>query len=309
MRFLLVLAFATVALAGTVLPNTGNHILRPMSSKIDAYVLDLVENDGELEMVVDHEDGTTEIAPYFILSWQARRFIRKMQKQMPCGWPQYGIPPLAPLKIREGEIAFKKGILETVDKVFRFRVDGLDDFKINRFKLNMLTSKVKFDFTFHNVKASADKYETDTILDAMRQLGLSVQYEGDGALEFGLTNLRIAGTLKYKIPILWGSIKITSLKTEITLEKCSSNITGFMGDGSINNLINRQIENFVENGVNGNKQEISDFIENNLVPKINKKLKGNDFWTLIDFIFSSTEGETENDPINTTCVPPEDPWA
>ncbi|XP_013102615.1 uncharacterized protein LOC106083878 [Stomoxys calcitrans] len=308
MRFLLVLAFATVALAGTVLPNQGSFI-RPMSNKVDEYVTDLMENDGEVEYVVDHEDGTAEVAPQFILSWQIRRFIRKLQKQMPCGWPQYGIPPLAPLKVREAEFTLKKGILETFDKVFKFRVDGLDNFKIKQFKLNMFTSKIKFDFLFKNIAASASKYETDTILDAMRQLGLSVQYEGDGTLGFGLKNLRVAGTLKYKMPILWGSIKITSLKTQITLESCESEIGGFMGDGSINRMINRQIENFVEKGINNNQDEISDFIEDNLVPKVNKLLKGNDFWTLIDLIFSSSEGESEDDPITTNCVPPADPWA
>ena len=50
MRFLLVLAFATVALAGTV----------RMSDRIDNYVLDLLENNGEIEMAVDHEQGTVE---------------------------------------------------------------------------------------------------------------------------------------------------------------------------------------------------------------------------------------------------------
>ncbi|XP_075150491.1 uncharacterized protein LOC142224593 [Haematobia irritans] len=308
MRFLLVLAFATVALAGTVLPNHGSS-LRPMSQKVDAYVSDLLENEGEIEYVVDHEDGTAEVAPQFILSWQIRRMIRKVQKQMPCGWPQYGIPPLAPLKLREAEISLKKGILETVDKVWKLRVDGLDNFKIQKFKLNMFTSKITFDFLFKNIVASASKYETDTILDAMRQLGLSVEYEGDGTLDFGLKNLRIAGTLKYKLPILWGSIKITSLKTQITLESCTSEITGFMGDGSINRMINRQIENFVEMGINNNQAEISDFIEDNLVPKVNKMLKGNDFWTLIDMIFSSSEGESEDDPIVSNCVAPADPWA
>lgn len=53
MRFLLVLAFATVALAGTV-------NLRPASEKVDQYVMDLLGNDGEIEYVVDHEDGTVE---------------------------------------------------------------------------------------------------------------------------------------------------------------------------------------------------------------------------------------------------------
>lgn len=188
-------------------------------------------------------------------------------------------------------------------------MEGLDKFKIQKFKLNIITSKITFDFLFQNINASANKYETDTILDLLKQLGLSVQYEGDGSLEFGLKNLRIAGVLKYKIPILWGSIKITSLKTEFSLEQCTSDITGLLGDGSLNKMMNRQIENLVESGINNNSQEISDFIENNLVPKVNKILKGNDFWTLIDMIFSNTEGESEDDPIVTNCVPPSDPWA
>lgn len=54
MRFLLVLAFATVALAGTV------RMGQPMSDKIDAYVLDLIENNGEIDVAVDHEEGTVE---------------------------------------------------------------------------------------------------------------------------------------------------------------------------------------------------------------------------------------------------------
>uniref|UniRef100_A0A1L8EG06 Putative juvenile hormone binding protein in insects n=1 Tax=Haematobia irritans TaxID=7368 RepID=A0A1L8EG06_HAEIR len=303
MRFLLVLAFATVALAGTV------RMGQPMSDKIDTYVLDLIENNGEIDVAVDHEEGTVEIAPQFILSWQVRRFIRKFQKQMPCGFPQYGIPPLAPLKLREGEVSLDLGALRTFDKVYRFLLQGLDKFKINKFKLNIITSKITFDFLFQDINASATKYETDTILDLLQQLCLSVQYEGDGFLEFGLKNLRIAGVLKYKIPILWGSIKITSLKTEISLEQCTSDITGLLGDGSLNKMINRQIENLVVSGINNNSQEISDFIEDNLVPKVNKILKGNDFWTLIDIIFSSTEGESEDDPIVTKCVPPSDPWA
>lgn len=35
---------------------------------------------------------------------------------MPCGFPQYGIPPLAPLKLREGEISLDMGALRWVLK-------------------------------------------------------------------------------------------------------------------------------------------------------------------------------------------------
>ncbi|TMW43510.1 hypothetical protein DOY81_011409, partial [Sarcophaga bullata] len=273
MRFLLVLAFATVCFGRYRKNGSSAH----MSDRIDAYVLDLLENNGEIEMAVDHEEGTVEIAPQFIVSWQVRRFIRKLQKQMPCGWPQYGIPALAPYKIREGEFSYDLGVLKTIDKVVRFLVEGLDDFKIQKFKLNVITSKVTFDFMFQNINISADKYETDTILDFMRQLGLSVQYEGDGSLEFGLKNLRIAGVLRYKIPILWGSIKITSLKTEFSLDECTSDITGILGDGNLNQMINRQLESAVVLRLNDNSQQISDFIEDNLYPKLIRWLKGNGF--------------------------------
>lgn len=173
----------------------------------------------------------------------------------------------------------------------------------------MIFSKVTFDFTFKNIKANAAKYDTDTLIDLLRKLGVSVEYEGDGTLDFGLVNLRLKGTLKYKIPILWGSIKITSLQTQITLEKCNSDISGFMGTGSLNRVINNQVETLVETGINDNQNAISNLIEETLVPKVNKILKGNNFWTLLDYILSSSDGESESDPIVTKCVPPPDPWA
>lgn len=243
------------------------------------------------------------------MSWQARRFIRKFQAQMECGWPQYNIPVLAPLRINEFDLDFKKGIFETLNNVFHLKIAGLDDFKIQKFKLNVITSKVKFDFLFKNIDTTAQKYSTDTLIDALRQLGLSVEYEGSGELLFDLINLRIAGTLKYKLPMLWGSAKITSLKTTISLESVESDITGFMGNGKINRAINRQLENIVVKGINDNQQAISDTIEDTLVPRVNKMLKGKDFWTVVDLIMSSSDGESEDDPIVVDCDPAADPWA
>ncbi|XP_050320381.1 uncharacterized protein LOC126753187 [Bactrocera neohumeralis] len=295
MKYFLVLAFAAVAFAATI--------------KSPGFGLSPFTEDGEIEVVYENEDGTQEIAPSFILSWQVRRMIRRFQKQMPCGFPKYGIPPLAPLKKSEVDVHFESGIVETFDQLTRFRVDGLDDFNINRFKLNIILSKVTFDITFKNIRASAPHYTTNTILDALRQLGLSVQYEGDGSLDFGLKNLRIAGTLKYKIPILWGSTKITSLRATITLESANSEITGIFGESKWNKLLNDKLASFIESGINDNQQLITDSIENTVVPRVNQMLKGNDFWTLLDSILSSDSGTSEDDPIETNCVAPEDPWA
>lgn len=235
--------------------------------------------------------------------------IRKLQKQMPCGWPELGIPSLAPIRVTEADLNLKRGIFETINHVFRLQIAGLDDFKINKFQLNVFTSKVTFDFLFSNVDTTAQKYDTDTLIDALRQLGISVEYEGNGSLLFDLINLRISGTLKYKLPVLWGSAKILSLKTTIALGAVESDISGFMGNGKINNIINRQLENIVVKAINDNQETISDAIEDTIVPRVNKVLKGKDFWTLVDLILSSSDGESEDDPITTDCVPPSDPWA
>ncbi|XP_017132242.1 uncharacterized protein LOC108149302 [Drosophila elegans] len=297
MRFLVVLACLVAVCAAGTLPNQVEQRLR-----------ELADQNGDIDLFEEPQEGV-EVAPQFILSWQARRFIRKLQKQMECGWPQYGIPVLAPLRVNEFNLDFKKGIFETLNHVFRLKIAGLDDFKIKKFKLNVITSKVTFDFLFKNIDTTAQKYSTDTMIDALRQLGLSVEYEGNGELLFDLVNLRIAGTLKYKLPMLWGSAKITSLKTTISLESVESDITGFMGNGKINRAINRQLENIVVKAINNNQNAISDTIENSIVPPVNKMLKGKDFWTLVDLILSSSEGESEDDPIVVDCDPAADPWA
>ncbi|XP_017067999.1 uncharacterized protein LOC108105784 [Drosophila eugracilis] len=297
MRFLVVLACLVAVCAAGTLPN-----------KVEQRLLELADQNGDIDLFVEPQEGV-EVAPQFIVSWQARRFIRKLQKQMECGWPQYGIPVLAPLRINEFDLDFKKGIFETLNHVFHLKIAGLDDFKIQKFKLNVITSKVTFDFLFQNIDTTAQKYSTDTLIDALRQLGLSVEYEGSGELLFDLINLRIAGTLKYKLPMLWGSAKITSLKTTISLESVTSDISGFMGNGQINRAINSQLENIVVKAINDNQDSISETIESTIVPKVNKMLKGKDFWTIVDLILSSSDGESEDDPIVVDCDPSADPWA
>ncbi|TDG46226.1 hypothetical protein AWZ03_007302 [Drosophila navojoa] len=302
MRFLIVLAgLVAICAAGTLPKEQFQH---PLEQRL----LQLADPNGDIELFAEPETGV-EVAPHFVISWQVRRMIRKLQKQMPCGWPELGIPPLAPVRVTEANLDLKRGIVDTINHIFHLKIAGLDDFKIKLFKLNVISSKITFDFLFTNIDTTAQKYETDTLIDALRQLGLSVEYEGDGSILFDLINLRVSGTLKYKLPVLWGSAKILSLKTNVELGAVDSDISGFMGNGKINAIINRQLENLLVKVINNNQESISDIIEDTIVPRVNQALKGKDFWTLVDLIFSSSEGENEDDPIVVDCVPPADPWA
>lgn len=203
-------------------------------------------------------------------------------------------------------LQFLSSNLRSLNKIVRFRIDDLDVAKIVKFKVNVVSKTIKFNFVFPEITISANKYETNTTLDALRELGIYVQYEGEGNFRFTLHNLRIAGKMKGKIPLIFGSAKLIYLKTQVTLEKFTSEITGLPGNHAANEFINRQIERVVEHTINSHTQQISDYIEELAKSEINPRLKGRDFWSLLNFILTGNDDEDE--PIVSNCVPPPDTW-
>lgn len=47
-----------------------------------------------------------------ILNSQAKKAVKNFVSQMPCGWPEYGIPPLAPYTNPDLEINLAKSVVE-----------------------------------------------------------------------------------------------------------------------------------------------------------------------------------------------------
>lgn len=173
--------------------------------------------------------------------------------------------------------------------MLRFRFDGLDQMEIKKLKVSYTFSKkVKYHFNFKELKAKASLLNTDTFVDMMKELGLSVRYEGSGPLEFALENLSFQGQFKYKMPYIFGSIKIYNFLCVVGLGSVRSNIGGILGNGKINEFINEQIEYMIPAVINGNQAKISDMIEEAFVPRINAKLKGNKIWDLLGMVGGST---------------------
>jgi len=86
----------------------------------------------------------------------------------------------------------------------RFRFDGLEDMEIKQLKISYTFSKkVKFHFKLPLLKASAHYLDTDTLVNMLKQLGLSVRYESSGPLSFSLMDLSIQGEFKYKMPFIF----------------------------------------------------------------------------------------------------------
>lgn len=142
----------------------------------------------------------------------------------------------------------------------------------------------------------------------MKQIGVDVRFEGAGDIDFVLKNLGLSGSFKYKLPILFGSIKIYDFYALVTLGSCESNISGLLGNGKMNRKLNEYIEDTVMYSVADNHKLISDTIEENVVPRVNKALKGYNAWDLIAMITGGNDGpEPEEKP--SKCVAPPLPWA
>lgn len=252
-----------------------------------------------------NNDTFTEIdveSRSLIAGWQARRELRKIQKQMPCGFPSYGIPPLAPYTNEEIILKLKRSVLDTFDDLIRVRFDGLDKIEIKKFSVGVIFKHVKFHFIFKELRFRS-LYDTNTFVDFMKQLGFDVRYEGEGSIDFSLKHLEIKGSFKYKMPMLWGSMKIYKFNCVVTLRDCDSNIqAGILGTGKLNRKFNDVIEKTVLSAINDNQQQISDKIEEIVVPRVNDVLKGHKFWYLFSLLGKIFEHTGEK------CVPPPERW-
>ncbi|XP_075150493.1 uncharacterized protein LOC142224595 [Haematobia irritans] len=234
-----------------------------------------------------------------ILNSQAKKAVKNFVNQMPCGWPELGIPPLAPYTNPDLEVHLAKSAVDALIQMIRFRFDGLDDMQIKKLKVSyLMNKKVKFHFNFKELKAKAAILNTDTFMNFMKELGLSVRYEGSGPMEFALENLSIQGQFKYKMPFIFGSIKIYKFECIVGLGGVRSNIGGILGNGKINEFINDEIEYMIPAVINGNQAKISKTIEEVFVPRVNAMLKGKKIWSLLGMLGSS----------NQKCVPTPAPF-
>ncbi|XP_067625372.1 uncharacterized protein [Eurosta solidaginis] len=238
-----------------------------------------------------------------ILNSQVKKVLRNLLEQMPCGWPDLGIPPLAPYSNADLNVHLARSVVDTNDQLIRFRFDGLDGMDIKKLKVSYtFNKKVKYHFIFKELKATAHILNTNTTIDLLKELGVSVNFEGSGPLEFILHDLSIQGQFKYKIPYLWGSIKIYKFEAIVGLGGVTSNIGGILGNGKLNRYINDQIENTITSYINDNQKEISKKIEEAIVPNVNAKLKGHKIWWIFGQLGSSSSGKCNPEPVPWTAL-------
>ncbi|ALC39604.1 CG7916 [Drosophila busckii] len=272
-------------------------ILLALTASAAAYEVDVLSEQEWNNLVEKHP--VQPDAQGLILNSQAKKAVKNLMEQLPCGFPEYGIPPLAPYTNADLNVHLAQSVVESLLQMLRFRFDGLEQMQIKKLKVSYTFSKkVKFHFNFKELKASAHVLNTDTFVDLLKELGLSVRYEGTGPLSFSLENLSIQGQFKYKMPFIFGSIKIYKFECVVGLGGVKSHIGGVLGNGRYNEMVNDIIEYEVPAFINGRQKQISDKIESLFVPFVNEKLKGHKIWYLLGQLGGSTK----------KCNPTPAPW-
>ncbi|TMW42869.1 hypothetical protein DOY81_012050, partial [Sarcophaga bullata] len=142
--------------------------------------------------------------------------IEDFKKQMPCGVPDAGIPPLAPLKTQHQEINIDNDALSAFGEANDVFVHGLDDFDIVDFKLNAILSRINFKFNWNKILAVAN-YE------AFSERGnKGLRREGSAKITF--KDLLVRGTIKYNFGVISRKLTLKEVKVYVSLGEVKSEI-------------------------------------------------------------------------------------
>ncbi|XP_017056637.1 uncharacterized protein LOC108098323 [Drosophila ficusphila] len=223
--------------------------------------------------------------------------IEGLKEQMPCGFAGLGIPPLAPLRIDHKNIDIDTSALKVKGTVDHFRLNGLNDFEVDEMKVNAITSKVTYKFSFRDVNVDT-QYDLSVLL---KKFGFTVNLIGAGHAKFAIKDMVIWGTLKYSLGVISGNLKLKSLEVRTHLGEVDSEIEGILGDGTINEKMNEYLAEAVELAINENEDLIADTIETIALPVVNSVL---DDISIADVI-SGSGGEGGEKEV---CIPPELEW-
>ncbi|KAI8042152.1 uncharacterized protein LOC128262153 [Drosophila gunungcola] len=256
--FVAILAFVAVARAGTV----GQPI---QTQSISSTIVDLIEG---------------------------------LKEQMPCGFTGLGIPPLAPLRIEHKTVDIDTSALKAQGTVDHFRLNGLNEFDVDEMKVNAITSKVTYKFTFRNVNVDT-QYDLSVLL---KKYGFTINLIGAGRAKFAIKDMVIWGTLKYSLGMVSGNLKLKSLEVRTHLGEVDSEIEGILGDGTINEKMNEYLAEAVELAINENEDLLADTIESIALPAVNSIL---DEISIAEVIAGAGGGEGGEKEV---CIPPELEW-
>ncbi|CAB3248400.1 unnamed protein product [Arctia plantaginis] len=196
------------------------------------------------------------------------------------GSPSMGIPVLDPLQIDNIRIAVPAEIVNLDLELWNIRATGLGGFEVHSARLNLLQLSFEIDVTLPNLDISAERYSlTGDLLTA-------VPLFGDGKALFNVQGLRFKGRLFLGQSPNGRSVIVDRLENiGFQIGNFKSGLTGVIGGGDIDKVVNALIGEVVIDYVNRFQGFISTVIARSAPPAINPVLERFDSWDIIGELF------------------------
>ncbi|XP_060660464.1 uncharacterized protein LOC132794190 [Drosophila nasuta] len=224
-----------------------------------------------------------------------RELTEFLRLQMQCGYPDRGIPILAPAQAAFKPIDINTDSLRCQGNFTDLSIVGLDGFEFFQLQWSNIRHTIKFDMTFPRIQISSSNYKLNIL---SRLFGSDMSLWGDGVFDVELTDLRANGSFIIRPAAITHSTYIKSWKVDWQLGKASSRITGILGKSQIvSKMFNKIIEDFLELLINDNPTEISEIMEQLIVPPMNDVLDNVAWYEITAIILGLVKGIIPVEPI------------
>ncbi|KAL7740397.1 hypothetical protein ACLKA6_013194 [Drosophila palustris] len=202
--------------------------------------------------------------------------LEALKVQMVDGWEQYGIPPLAPLKISHKDFNFGSDEMFAKGEFDDLEVNGLNEFEIKVMNANLITSRVTYELLFASLNVTT-KYKAN--------MGAGYQLTRDGGAFLALENLKVFGSIKYSTGLAGSKIfRIKEIQVNIVVDKVVSNIENLSKYRILNRKLNEIVEEFINITINENTELVADWIDSTVTPICNDLIGDRSIKDLLDII-------------------------
>ncbi|XP_077293497.1 uncharacterized protein LOC143916340 [Arctopsyche grandis] len=200
------------------------------------------------------------------LSDAAKEILESLRKLLLNGDQSRDIPVMDPWKVKTYSFEFSSLPLSLKISAENIVLTGLSGFNVHNIDLSESPLQLKFDFTLPAIKMDAAKYTLrGRVFDAL-------PIYGAGAVDFEIGNFYFSGTSG--VAEGPNGVYLTDLHLLLTIEAVKSDITGMLGGGDIDEVINAMLEDMAPEFFNENSEFVSELVKDPILEKVNEIFNG-----------------------------------
>ncbi|KAJ6636437.1 hypothetical protein Bhyg_15027 [Pseudolycoriella hygida] len=217
-----------------------------------------------------------------------RNLLESLRYSLRCGFPDQGIPSLAPFYLKYAELN-ERGLLYRVQGDIRdLTIAGLDGYTVDIATLNILTLRTTIGLTLPKLSLSSF-YNFDALL--LRFIPIF----GHGRLNLDVNDLSVVANARLTISLRTGRLNMTSLDIDVNMGSTFSDSTGVYDSRIVSTLFNIAFERTLRDVFDNNKENLETFLENLLIPLANGYLNELTLQDLLGLIGGGSGGSGRSD--------------